>query len=85
MSDLTTCPVDVEMFGMTIGECGDPLTHEVTFTCAGGCEREPRQVCEFHALLLSKDDPSAYCGICTENRIHPAGSRLLDEHTGGRS
>lgn len=78
------CPVVGELFGFyKVGACGDPITHEVTFTCEGGCVREPRRVCEYHALLLSKDDESAWCGKCQLHRIHPAGVRVLGEHQGG--
>ena len=79
MSDAISCPVQAEFLGIDVGACGDPATYEVTFACDGGCVREPRRVCGFHAQLLSLDDESAYCGACHENRIHPTGVRAIGE------
>ncbi len=84
MAEPTTCWVVTEVLGIRVDACTDPATHEVTFTCDGGCVRQPRRVCEPHALLLSKDDPTAACAWCEEH-IHPVGSRVLDERESRQS
>jgi hypothetical protein len=78
---MSVCPVELEFLGMPIGTCREPITHEVTFACDGGCPREPLGVCAKHADVLSEDKGDAFCAECertgTPQQIHPESVRKL--------
>lgn len=70
-----TCPVTAQFLGIDLPACGELVEYVVRFECANGCEREPRELCGFHAKLLMEGDPAATCGVCREGRATPVAVR----------